>query len=193
MVVRAVAAAHAWVARHEGGIVSRGDSKELRRSLLPSIAALLFVVAYLVVGFVTLDETTRRVPLLAGMVTLVLARHRHCPRRESRRSPQRQLGRRRCGGVKAPESPGREYAAILLVAAGGRGDLSARVSDRDPLVPIRVDRLPGAAVDARGYGRCIADVTGCLPRLRGGAGLSAFRAACCSSERRRADAHCIIH
>jgi hypothetical protein len=100
--------------------VSRGDSKALRRSLLPSIAALLFVVAYLVVGFVTLDETTRRVPLLAGMVTLVLLAI-DIARVVSRGGARSGSWVVEGGGVKAPESPGREYAAILLVAAGVAG------------------------------------------------------------------------
>ena len=100
--------------------MSRFDSKELRRSLLPSIATLLFVVAYLVLGFVTLDETTRRVPLLAGMVTLVLVVI-DIARVVSRGGARSGSWVVEGGGVKVPESPGREYAAILLVAAGVAG------------------------------------------------------------------------
>ncbi|MFQ5981751.1 MAG: tripartite tricarboxylate transporter TctB family protein [Woeseiaceae bacterium] len=38
----------------------------------PSVAILAFIITYLVAGFLTLDETTRFVPLLVGSVTLLL-------------------------------------------------------------------------------------------------------------------------
>ncbi|MDH3352287.1 MAG: tripartite tricarboxylate transporter TctB family protein [Gammaproteobacteria bacterium] len=51
-----------------------GQANEKREiSYLPSVVILLFIVGYLVTGYLTLDETTRLVPLMAAGVTLVLA------------------------------------------------------------------------------------------------------------------------
>ena len=51
-----------------------GHANEKRKvSYLPSVVILLFIVGYLVTGYLTLDETTRLVPLMAAGVTLVLA------------------------------------------------------------------------------------------------------------------------
>lgn len=41
-------------------------------NILPSALIVLFVIGYLLTAFLTLDATTRRVPVLAGFVTLVL-------------------------------------------------------------------------------------------------------------------------
>ena len=51
-----------------------GHANEKRKvSYLPSVVILLFIVGYLVTGYLTLDETTRLVPLMAAGVTLFLA------------------------------------------------------------------------------------------------------------------------
>ncbi len=97
--------------------MSQFDSLEVRRSLLASVVTLLFVVAYLVTGLVTLDETTRRVPLLAALVTLILLLV-DIGRVIIRGGAQSGSWVVEGGGVKVPESRSREYAAILLVAAG---------------------------------------------------------------------------
>jgi len=97
--------------------VNRFDDKELRRSLLPSVATLFFVVAYLVAGYMTLDETTRYVPLMTGAVTfilLVIDIIRVIVRGGAQSGSWVVEG----GGVNVPESRGREFAAVLLVAAG---------------------------------------------------------------------------
>lgn len=52
--------------------MSRLDVTRPITTLWPSIAILAFAVAYLATGFLTLDETTRFVPLLVGSVTLLL-------------------------------------------------------------------------------------------------------------------------
>lgn len=89
-------------------------------SLLPSIVILVFVVAYIVSGYFMLDESTRLVPLLAGIVTLVLlildmlmARYSPGGDRESEQAEG--------GGVIVPKSRGRELTAILFVAGGVAG------------------------------------------------------------------------
>ena len=97
--------------------MNRFDDKELRRSLLPSVATLFFVVAYLVAGYMTLDETTRYVPLMTGAVTfilLVIDIIRVIVRGGAQSGSWVVEG----GGVNVPESRGREFAAVLLVAAG---------------------------------------------------------------------------
>ena len=93
------------------------DSKEMRQSLLPSVATLLFVIAYLLSGWLTLDEVTRRVPLMTGGVTLVLLLV-DIARVIARGGAQSGSWVVEGGGVKVPESRGREFAAIGLVAAG---------------------------------------------------------------------------
>ena len=97
--------------------MSRFDDKELRRSLLPSVATLVFVVAYLVAGYLTLDETTRYVPLMTGAVTFVLLVI-DIIRVIVHGGAQSGSWVVEGGGVKVPESRGREFAAVLLVAAG---------------------------------------------------------------------------
>lgn len=97
--------------------MSGPGNKELRRSLLPSAATFVFVVAYLIAGYVTLDETTRYVPLLTGAVTLLLL-IMDIVRIVLRGAAQSGSWVVEGGGVKVPESRGRELAAIVLVAAG---------------------------------------------------------------------------
>lgn len=97
--------------------MSRFDDKDFRRNLLPSVATLVFVVAYLVTGYLTLDETTRYVPLMTGAVTLVLLVI-DIVRVIVSGGAQSGNWVVEGGGVKVPDSRGREVAAILLVAAG---------------------------------------------------------------------------
>lgn len=83
---------------------------------LPSIAILVFILGYLVSGYLTLDATTRWVPLLAASVTLLLLI-----------IDLLQLGRRKSRGdvrdvastdATVSAAPRREIAAILFVAGG---------------------------------------------------------------------------
>ncbi len=97
--------------------MSRFGDKELMRSVLPSVVILVFVVFYLITGYLSLDDTTRRVPLLAGVVTLVLAVI-DIARVIVRGGAQSGSWVVEGGGVQVPESRGRELAAISLVAAG---------------------------------------------------------------------------
>ncbi len=48
------------------------SSLEGRRSLIVSVIIIAFVVAYIVTSYVTLDSTSRWVPLLAAIATLLL-------------------------------------------------------------------------------------------------------------------------
>jgi len=84
---------------------------------MPSFAILAFILAYLVIGYLTLDETTRFVPLLAGTVTLLLlvADMLAVARRGAHAGDGAGA---EGGGVKVPESRGREVLAILFVAGG---------------------------------------------------------------------------
>ena len=52
--------------------MSRANTNRPKTGLRPSIAILVFVIAYLGSGYLTLDDTTRFVPLMAGGVTLLL-------------------------------------------------------------------------------------------------------------------------
>lgn len=95
----------------------RNESSKLAR-LWPSGVILGFVVGYLVIGAMTLDETTRVVPLLAGGVTLLLL---------AIDMLRVTLGRD-AGDDGAPEGGGvsavparREFKAILFVAGGVAG------------------------------------------------------------------------
>lgn len=97
--------------------MSRFGDKELMRSVLPSVVILVFVVFYLITGYLSLDDTTRRVPLLAGVVTLVLVII-DIARVIIRGGAQSGSWVVEGGGVQVPESRGRELAAISLVAAG---------------------------------------------------------------------------
>lgn len=97
--------------------MSRFGDKVLMRSVLPSAVILVFVVFYLITGYLSLDDTTRRVPLLAGVVTLVLAVI-DIARVIVRGGAQSGSWVVEGGGVQVPESRGRELAAISLVAAG---------------------------------------------------------------------------
>ncbi len=97
--------------------MSRFGDKVLMRSVLPSAVILVFVVFYLITGYLSLDDTTRRVPLLAGVVTLVLVII-DIARVIIRGGAQSGSWVVEGGGVQVPESRGRELAAISLVAAG---------------------------------------------------------------------------
>lgn len=97
--------------------MSRFGDKVLMRSVLPSAVILVFVVFYLITGYLSLDDTTRRVPLLAGVVTLVLVVI-DIARVIVRGGAQSGSWVVEGGGVQVPESRGRELAAISLVAAG---------------------------------------------------------------------------
>jgi hypothetical protein len=89
-------------------------SKRLSR-LLPPVIIVLFVVGYLLTAYLTLDFTTRRVPVLTAFVTLVLLAidifNDLIP--ESRRSDSVEGGSR--------SFLGREITAVLFVAGGVAG------------------------------------------------------------------------
>jgi hypothetical protein len=97
--------------------VSRTDTNNKRKGLWPSVVILSFILGYLIVGYMTLDATTRLVPLLAGVVTLlllILDMLQIVFRGGTVTVPELAEG----GGVKVPESRGRELTAIAFVAAG---------------------------------------------------------------------------
>lgn len=86
-----------------------------RSRLMATTVILTFVLGYLVVGLVTLDETTRIVPLLAGGATLALlvidlvrVMLGHVPGDSG--APE--------GGGVGTVRPQRELAAIAFVAGG---------------------------------------------------------------------------
>ena len=83
----------------------------------PLLAVGLFVVSYLFVGYLTLDETGRRVPMIAAGVTLILVviewlRSRFRPNHRDNG------GQREGGGVQASESARREILAVAFVVGG---------------------------------------------------------------------------
>lgn len=80
-----------------------------------SAVVLAFVLTYLVIGFATLDATTRFVPLLAGGVTLLLVAIDLY--RLSQGHGESIIGAQEGGGV-AEVKPVRELLAILYVAGG---------------------------------------------------------------------------
>ena len=90
--------------------------KDRKRSRLgPAAVILAFVLGYIIVGLITLDETTRVVPLIAGGVTLALLvidilRVFLGDGPDDDYAPEG-------GGVLAVR-PQRELAAILFVAGG---------------------------------------------------------------------------
>lgn len=93
------------------------DRSTGRRKLLPSIVVLVLVIAYLVSGYLTLDETTRLVPLLAAAITLLLLLIDIVQlmfRGSDAEDPHLAEG----GGVKVPAARGREVVAIVVVAGG---------------------------------------------------------------------------
>ena len=89
-------------------------------SLLPSIVIFAFIVSYIVSGYFMLDESTRLVPLLAGIVTLVLLILDMLMTRFGA-GGDRETEQAEGGGVIVPESRGRELTAILFVAGGVAG------------------------------------------------------------------------
>ncbi|NCF52302.1 hypothetical protein GWP57_11880 [Gammaproteobacteria bacterium] len=95
--------------------MNRRSSWNRTNVLLPSLVICLFVVGYLLTGYLTLDETTRLVPLLAGGITLLLLLA------DMFRAA---FGTSADGDAAATERPGpdvargREIVAILFVAGG---------------------------------------------------------------------------
>lgn len=87
------------------------------RRLWPVLVVLAFVLAYIVTGFVTLDATTRFVPVLAAGVTLLLV---VADLLRVSLGRDRDSGGAAEGGGVAIEgvAPARELGAIALVAAG---------------------------------------------------------------------------
>ncbi|MDH3533573.1 MAG: tripartite tricarboxylate transporter TctB family protein [Gammaproteobacteria bacterium] len=88
-----------------------------KRNLLPSIVVLVFILGYLVSGYLTLDATTRLVPLLAAAVTLLLLLIDIVQlmfRGSDAEDPHLAEG----GGVKVPDASSRELVAIAVVAGG---------------------------------------------------------------------------
>lgn len=85
--------------------------------MLPAVAVGVFVASYLLVGFATLDPTTRFVPVLAAGVTLLLV---IADILRVVLGHVREDGGSAEGGGVATEgvAAGRELAAIGLVAAG---------------------------------------------------------------------------
>lgn len=88
-----------------------------KRDLLPSIVVLVFILGYLVSGYLTLDATTRLVPLLAAAVTLLLLLI-DIAQLVIRGGETEDSDLAEGGGVKVPEARGREFIAILVVAGG---------------------------------------------------------------------------
>lgn len=86
-----------------------------RSRIVPAAVILAFVLGYLVVGLVTLDATTRTVPLLAGGVTLALLVIDIV--RVMLGHVADESGVREGGGVTEVR-PQREIAAILFVIGG---------------------------------------------------------------------------
>ena len=86
----------------------------------PTVIVVAFIASYLLVGWLTLDETTRFVPLLAAGVTLLLALADTARVLLGRGGGEGSLAE---GGGVATEgvTAGRELAAIGLVAAGVAG------------------------------------------------------------------------
>lgn len=83
----------------------------------PLLVIGVFVVSYLFVGYLTLDATGRRVPMIAAAVTLTLViiewlRGRFRP--DNRDGGNQREG----GGVQASGSAARELLAIAFVAGG---------------------------------------------------------------------------
>jgi hypothetical protein len=78
-------------------------------SKMPSILILLFVIGYLITAYLTLDATTRRVPVLFGFLTLALLVMDISSNRVT------------AGESGGPTSPAREITAILFVAGGVSG------------------------------------------------------------------------
>ncbi len=87
------------------------------RRLWPVLVVLGFVLAYIVTGFVSLDPTTRFVPVLAAGVTLLLVLADLLRIMLGRDHDPKGAGE---GGGVAIEgvAPAREFGAIALVAAG---------------------------------------------------------------------------
>lgn len=78
-------------------------------AIMPSILIILFVIGYLITAYLTLDATTRRVPVLFGFVTFALLVIDIL----SNKSPAAESG--------SSMSHGREITAILFVAGGVAG------------------------------------------------------------------------
>ena len=95
--------------------MSHPGNDRQRSRLVPAAVILAFVLGYLVVGLITLDETTRVVPLLAGGVTLALLVIEIL--RVMLGGGPDDNGAPEGGGVLAVR-PQRELAAILFVAGG---------------------------------------------------------------------------
>lgn len=97
--------------------MSGPDPEQRQNSRLPSVVILVFILAYLVSGYLTLDETTRLVPLLAGTVTLLLLVADMLIATLGG-GGEDEAHTAEGGGVKVPASRGRELTAILFVAGG---------------------------------------------------------------------------
>jgi hypothetical protein len=93
-------------------------SKSRVTSVLPSVLIILFTIAYLLTAYLTLDAASRRVPVLAAIVTLALllldVLKETLPRAgavASADAPNEHDG-------DTPVSRGREIKAILFVVGG---------------------------------------------------------------------------
>lgn len=83
--------------------------------IIPSVLIVLFAAGYLATAYLTLDATTRRVPVLTGFVTLILLAIdilRDVFAAHDRPAPDETPG---------PSRHGREITAILFLAGGVAG------------------------------------------------------------------------
>jgi len=88
---------------------------KLTTAIFPSVLIVLFVIGYLITAYLTLDATSRRVPVLTGLVTLVLLAIdvlRDVIAGAERSAPAEAV---------SPAPRGREITAILFVAGGVAG------------------------------------------------------------------------
>jgi hypothetical protein len=89
--------------------------KKRLNTILPSVLIILFVIGYLITAYLTLDVTSRRVPVLTGFVTLVLLAI------DVLRDVSTGAARSVSGKAGIQVSRGREITAILFVAGGVAG------------------------------------------------------------------------
>ncbi len=86
-------------------------------SIISALVILAFVLAYITIGYITLDEASRHVPILAGLVTVfLLAVELARQGLSSSESPAPETMTNH-GHTESPDLPGKEWRVLLSVAA----------------------------------------------------------------------------
>ena len=90
-------------------------------SIISALVILAFVLAYITIGYVTLDEASRHVPILAGIVTVFLLAVELARQSLSSSEAPTPDAMTNHGHAESADTPGREWYVLFSVAAAVAG------------------------------------------------------------------------